>query len=193
MFEMDKLYYYGKCSCKLHSAEVPVLVDTRYLPTTCDTCGGAIDWITAEHKTSFTKPEKRLFGKKTLRILLILGSILFTITLISALSVGFCLHRPYSPEEVSMAMQTANPMTVSEILTDFNRSDKQLAKVFRTSPLVIKRLRAGQTEAVPSYESCIRGAYIDFLLLNRSWLLFSCRYRRGVDPYTAYINPLIEK
>ena len=99
-----------------------------------------------------------------------------------------------TPDEMSRATAATDLMSPAEILQAFRTdgvSDDAVADYFHASRYVIARLREGETVPTPSMEATLRGAYTNYLLLNKSWRWLARKC--PTDQYYAFPNPLMEK
>ena len=191
------IYLLGHCEKCHHILTRPVKVhldDANLAPCECPEChDGAVHFerLAVDHRREGKTGRKALawvFAAILLLVVLFAGACLYA---------NLRLHRGYTPEKVSAAMKTTNPLSSADILTAFREEgfrDESLSKILGASRFTLRRIENGESRPTPAMEASIKGLYTDFLLLDKSRFLFALRYRRGgMDLSYAFVNPLQEE
>lgn len=193
--ERIKLVLYGKCRVCGRFLVSPVIADydERELLHRCDCGSNDIVWEQALHGHRFSGRPSRRFP--------LVPTLVVVATLLAAsalLALSCIIHQSYTAEEVDTAMKEMSGMTVSEILTRFEREgvgDATLGRMVGASPYVVKRLREGASPTFPA-EAAVRGIYCQYVLNGRSWLLTRLQIGKGrgaADLGYAFLDPRFER
>ena len=125
------------------------------------------------------------------------GSLLvsFVVVLSIVCYLEYQTRRSFSNEELFSAKHTAQSESCAQILREFidkaPGGRKEVARLMKSEPSVIRRLSSSSVETIPSpaMEISIRSLYVDYKLMHDSWLLLRWKYRHArYDPYTGAIN-----
>ena len=185
----------GQCRLCGHTITRPIrakLIDEECLsPCECPVCH---DGPTV-HFEKLAVHHKRSLSKRRLLLVLLLSFIGLFIAL-GFIYVELKLHKEYPAENVSAAIKEVSSMDSAHILRVLQEeakvNEKRLSKILSASPYTIRRITTGVTKPTACMDSCIRNLLIQWILLDRSKLLFLIQFRNGTDIWYPYPNPLHE-